>query len=59
MENALHFSACIYATFMGIFLKLTAVLGHALCQQKEKKFVLFAAEYRCLPFGPSPGYVAL
>lgn len=41
---------------MGIFLKLTAVLGHALCQQKEKRFVLVAAEYRCLSLGLSPGY---
>lgn len=55
-KNALHFSACIYATFMGIFLKLTAVLGHTLCQQKEKRFVPVAAEYRCLSFGLSPGY---
>lgn len=56
MENALNFSACSYATFMGIFLKLTAVLGHVLCQQKETKFVLVAAEYSCLSLGLSPGY---
>lgn len=42
---------------MGIFLKLAAVLGHTLCQQKEKRFVNIAAECRCLPLGLSPCYL--
>lgn len=41
---------------MGIFLKLTAVLGHTLCQQKETRFVLVTAEYWWLSFGLGPGY---
>lgn len=54
MENALRFSACIYVTFMGIFLKLTAFFGHTL--SAKERFVFVPAEYRCLSFGLSAGY---
>ena len=39
----------------GFFLS-SLLFWATLCQQKEKRFVLVAAEYRCLPFGLSPGY---